>query len=117
MNSLMETCGTMIMGSNTYASFEDGLPNKLALQVVLTSNEILLSTKLKNVIFTNESIADVIEKLKIKGCENILIEGGGKINTSLLNENFIDEMRIIIKPIVIGTIGKNIFDELISVFK
>jgi len=111
MDKLMIDCGVMIMGRNTYESFGDELPNDKALQVVLTNNSELLSRKIENVIFTNDNPKMIIENLIKKGFDKSILAGGAETNTAFLKENLIDEIRLIIKPLVIGK-GKPLFNEI-----
>lgn len=111
MDSLMEECGVMVMGSKTYESFGDELPSDKALQVIFTNNNELLEKKEKNVRFTSENPQEVLESLHNEGFAEILIAGGAELNTSLIKENLIDEIRVIIKPLVLGS-GKSLFNSL-----
>jgi len=111
MDSLMEECGVMVMGSKTYGSFGDELPSDKALQVIFTKNKQLLEKKQDNVRFTSEDPQKVLESLHNEGFTNILIAGGGELNTSLIKENLIDEIRVIVKPFVMGN-GKSLFNSL-----
>jgi len=111
MDSLMEECGVMVMGSKTYGSFGDELPSDKALQVIFTKNKQLLEKKQDNVRFTSEDPQKVLESLHNEGFTNILIAGGGELNTSLIKENLIDEIRVIVKPLVMGN-GKSLFNSL-----
>lgn len=113
MDKLMEECGAMLMGSNTYQKFGDELPIDRALQVVMTSNTKMLSQKIKNVKFTNKPPLDVLKELEQEGYSQVMIAGGSKINSSFIREDLIDEIRIIVKPLVIGT-GKGLFSEFSS---
>lgn len=110
-DALMVECGVMIMGSNTYRSFGEDLPNDKALQVVLTNNERLLNQKKDNVLFTNLPLEKVLLKLETDGFTKALIAGGSILNTSLLRLNLINEIRIIVKPVILGT-GKPLCNAL-----
>lgn len=111
MDVLMMDCGVMVMGSNTYRSFGDELPNDKALLVVFTKNADLLRMDISNVRFTSEDPKKVLDLLSSEGFEKIMIAGGSELNTYLLNNGLIDEIRLIMKPIVIGN-GKSLFNEL-----
>ncbi len=111
MDSLMMEAGVRVMGSNTYRSFGDDLPNDKALLVVFTKNEELLRMDINNVRFTSEDPKKVLDMLNSEGYEKIMIAGGSELNTYLLINGLIDEIRLIVKPIVIGN-GKSLFNEL-----
>jgi dihydrofolate reductase len=111
MDQVMRECGVMIMGSNTYNDFGDDLPNEEALQVVMTSQELLLNKKQENVNFTNQTPTEVLKMIEEKGFSSVLLAGGEQLNTAFAKDGLIDEVRIIIKPLVLG-IGKQLFSQL-----
>ncbi len=108
MDDLMLKCGVMIMGSRTYESFGDDLPNHNALQVVLTKQKILLEKQIKNVIFTSDEPEMVLSMLKKMGYSQVLLAGGHELNASFLAQNLIDEIWLICKPVILGE-GKPLF--------
>ena len=112
--TLMTESGVMLMGSNTYLSFGDELPNDKAYQVVVTNNPELLKKQQDNVTFTNKPLKQILSDIEAKGHNSILIAGGGELNTSVLTEDLIDEIRLIIKPLVLGT-GKQLFNDFVGV--
>ena len=76
-------------------------------------NELPEHVKIMNVIM-NEGTCDLVKLstllLEEKICE-VLIEGGGKLNTSLLKEKLIDELNIFIGPsIIIDNNALNVFN-------
>jgi len=81
------------------------------LQVIFTNNKDLLNKKVDNVLFTNDSFEKVFKELEQEGFKEIVIGGGSELNTSLIKKDLIDEIRVIIKPIVIGK-GKSLFGEI-----
>lgn len=109
MDKLMTKAGVMIMGRNTYESFGDDLPNDLAKQVVFTGREDLLNKKQENVVFTNDDPAQVLSQIEKEGYKTAMIAGGGLLNASLLKAGLIDEIRLIVKPLIIGK-GKDLFE-------
>ena len=55
---------------------------------------VVLSKKLKsedNAVFV-KSPKDAVKLLREKGFENVLVGGGGKLNSSFMKENLIDEI-------------------------
>ena len=109
--SLMVECGVMLMGSETYRSFGDDLPNDKALQVVFTRNPELLATKIDNVRFTDRNPRDVLRDLELEGFTQVMFAGGENLNTTLFDEDLVDEIRLIVKPLVLGN-GKLLSGEL-----
>lgn len=111
MDTCMEQCGVMVMGRGTYESFGDDLPTEKAWQVVVTNQQVLLTQSSKNVTFTNQSPEEVLKMIEDKGFSEVLLAGGEELNTTFLNKKLIDEIRLIVKPIVIGQ-GKSLFKQL-----
>lgn len=109
MDELMVDCGVMIMGSKTYDSFGDELPNEQALQVVMTTRADLLNQKQDNVIFTDKKPAEVLAMLEEKGFEKVMLAGGEELNSSFLKDGLLDEVWVIQKPLILG-VGKSLFE-------
>lgn len=109
MDTLMIECGVMIMGKGTYESFGDDLPIGKALLVVMTHDQNLLTKNRDGLIFTSSSLKDVLILLEQKGYQKIMLAGGENLNSAFLQERLINEIRVIIKPLVIGQ-GKSLFN-------
>lgn len=116
MDSLMMECGVMLMGRGTYESFGDELPNDQALMVVMTSDETLLSKDQQNVLFLHESPVSVLSILSEKGFDQVLLAGGEQLNASFLVADLIDEIRLLVEPIVLGS-GKSLFTQSAEIKK
>lgn len=113
MDDQMIQCGVMIMGSKTYESFGEDLPNDKALQVVLTKREELLKKQMDNVIFTDNDPKQVLSMLDQREFHEVMLAGGHELNTSFLTENLIDEIWLICKPIILGD-GKSLFSRSVQ---
>lgn len=109
MDTLMTECGVMIMGKGTYESFGDDLPIGKALLVVMTHSQDLLSKNQDGLIYTAASPKEVLTMLEEKGFRNVMIAGGENLNSAFMQESLINEIRIIIKPLVIGQ-GKSLIN-------
>lgn len=109
MDAEMIRCGVMIMGKSTYESFGDDLPLGKTLLVVMTHDKTLLEKQQKGLIFTDVNPSNVLRMVEEKGYQRALLAGGEKLNSAFLKEQLIDEIRIIVKPFVIGQ-GKSLFD-------
>ena len=55
-------------------------------------------------------VADQVEKLKKKHGGNIVVHGSARLVQSLLQNDLIDELRLMVFPVVLGT-GKRLFGE------
>lgn len=109
MDAEMIDCGVMIMGKKTYESFGNDLPIGKALLVIMTQDKGLLGNNQDGIIFTDKHPRKVIEMISGKGFSKALLAGGEKLNSSFLKNNLINEIRVIIKPLIIGQ-GKSLFD-------
>ena len=95
--------GNIIMGRNTYlAALKSGyFPFPDALNIVL-SNQKIENKWGDNVFITNKSPKEVIEILEQKKFITAFLAGGGKLNSSFVKENLIDEIYIDVEPLIIG---------------
>jgi dihydrofolate reductase len=55
------------------------------------------------VTFIHHNVADFVSDLKNENGKDIWLIGGSQINTILLNEGLIDEMRIFMHPVILGS--------------
>jgi dihydrofolate reductase len=101
MNDFFKQCGTAIMGSKTYEqalsfnSWFEGMQG-----VVFTSRELPVM-KNKPIKFFNGDPVPVVKELRTKEKDSWLV-GGGKLITSFINYNLIDEFVITIVPRLLG---------------
>lgn len=57
------------------------------------------------VMFCGENkvdLVDLMEKLKIKGINSLMLEGGATLNFSMLKNGLVDEVRVCIAPMIVG---------------
>ena len=95
--------------------FQDRIPSKTEVeyaQLAAKTPHIVLSRTLKNVSWPRNSrvIRNIAELRTLKGQpgKNTYVVGGATLVTSLLNEGLIDELRLIVRPIVLGK-GRPLF--------
>ena len=109
----------VISNSGTF-NFETDFFTKAITKPILLTTEIGSKSALKA-----NSLADIyvcgkvevdlniaVDTLVKLGHKNILCEGGPSLNTSLLNEDLIDELCLTITPKIVGGNGKRLFDGL-----
>jgi len=88
--------------------FAERMPSKSEIayaRLAAKTPHIVLSTTLKSVSWpTAQIIRDVAELRTLKGQpgKNMYVVGGATLTASLLNEGLIDELRLIVHPIVLG---------------
>jgi dihydrofolate reductase len=90
-------------------AFHERIPSKSEIayaQLAAKTPHMVLSTTLKSVSWppTAQIIRDVAELRTFKGepGKNAYVVGGATLVASLLNEDLIDELRLIVHPIVLG---------------
>ena len=98
--------------------FQEQIPTKSEVayaRLAATTPHIVLSTTLTSVSWppTAQVIRDVAELriLKSRPGKNMYVVGGATLVATLLNENLIDELRLIIHPIVLGK-GQGLFSSV-----
>ncbi len=96
---ITKKAGIMIMGSKTYDLIGKALSKRLT--IVMTRNKLRIS-KQKNLIFTDDSAEQILQKLKTLGYRNILVCGGAQINQLFINKKLIDELIITYSPFAFG---------------
>lgn len=75
------------------------------------AKHVVVSTKLKSVIWPNTEIirkAEDVAAIKAQSGKNIHAVGGAHLAGSLINLNLVDELRIVVQPILLGA-GKPLF--------
>ena len=98
--------------------FQEQVPTKSEVayaRLAATTPHIVLSTTLTSVSWppTAQVIRDVAELriLKSRPGKNMYVVGGATLVASLLNENLIDELRLIIHPVALGK-GQGLFSRV-----
>ena len=97
--------------------FQERAPSKSEItyaRLAAKTPHIVLSTTLKSVSWpTARIIRDVAElrTLKSQPGKNVYVVGGATLVASLLNEGLIDELRLIVHPVVLGK-GQALFSGL-----
>lgn len=94
---------TTIQGYNTYSQvmgWDIDFPYSTKKNYVLTRKQGLVNTE--HVTFVSENHTSFLRGLKTQKGKDIWLIGGGLVNTMLLNENLIDEIKVFIIPIVLS---------------
>jgi dihydrofolate reductase len=119
IGSHMAEMDTMLLGRVTYQDFAGFWPNAPAddpfTAVMNNTPKYVVSTTLETADWQNSTlikcnIAEEIATLKQQPGKNIGITGSGTLVRSLLRENLLDELRLMVHPLVVG-MGKRLFPE------
>ena len=111
----------LLMGRTTYEEWAAFWPNQNpeenpdavqmnAVRKYVVSTTLQEPLEWSNSTLIKENVAEEIEKLKNQAGKDIVISGSGALVRSLLEDGLIDELRLLVHPIVVGG-GKRLFEE------
>ena len=109
-----ENIDVVILGRKTYDQVVEELspgnyPYKDKTSYVIT-NRLENDNTEDNIVFTNENLIDLVEKLKLEG-KRVWIVGGSSIIHQLVDKDLIDEYEITMIPKILGS-GIPLFKEV-----
>ncbi len=117
--SQMAAADTMLLGRRTYEEFaaywaDKGSDVELADEINNTP-KLVASTTLKTVDWRNSrlidgDVAEHLRRLKEQPGKDISITGSGALVRSLLRKGVLDELRLLVHPIIVGS-GKRLFED------
>lgn len=118
MEELM-AADAQLLGRVTYEGFAKAWPNRSGDAFSDKFNSMqkyVVSKTLKKITWQNShiikgNVAKEIAKLKETEGENILISGSGELVNFLLEEGLIDEIRLLVYPLILGS-GKKLFKDV-----
>jgi dihydrofolate reductase len=120
--SQMASADTLLLGRRTYEEFaaywaDKGSDVELADQLN-SMPKLVASTTLEQVGWRNSTlikgdVSEELSRLKQQPGSNISITGSGTLVRSLLRDKVLDELRLLVHPIVVGS-GKRLFPESID---
>lgn len=92
--------GVIIMGNKAFKQINRPLTGRLIKVMVLPGEE---GENVENQVeYTSKKPVEVIEELKNRGYEKVIIGGGAMINSLYLKANLIDEIWLSVIPVVFG---------------
>ena len=117
VSSQMAAADTMLLGRRTYEEFAAYWADKTDEPFADTMNntpKLVASTTLKEVGWQNSSlihgnVAEELRRLKQEPGKNISITGSGTLVRSLIRDDVLDELRLLVHPFIVGG-GKRLFD-------
>jgi dihydrofolate reductase len=121
VDAQMKAADTMLLGRVTYQEFAAYWPNQSNDEVDIAdymnnTPKVVVSTTLDTVEWQNSTlingdIAAELTKLKEQPGNDIGITGSGTLVRSLLRDGLLDELRLLVHPIVVGQ-GKRLFEDM-----
>ncbi len=120
VGSQMAAADAMLLGRVTYQEFAGYWPHQNSDEMPFAAQmnetpKFVVSNSLHDVNWQNSTLisGDVVgelTRLKQQPGKNISITGSGTLVRSLLRENLLDELVLLVHPIVVGH-GKRLFDD------
>ncbi len=118
----MAASDTMLLGRVTYQEFAGFWPSQSSAENdfadrMNTTPKVVVSSTLDNVdawqnsTLIKDNVADELTKLKQQPGMDIAMTGSGILVHSLLRDGLLDELRLLVHPIVVGR-GKRLFDDI-----
>lgn len=114
----MDAADAMLLGRVTYQEFAAYWPQQSSDDVDIAPymnetpkyvvSETLHSAEWQNTTLINGDVVAELTRLKEQPGKNISVVGSGMLVQSLLNDGLLDELRLLVHPIVIGS-GKRLF--------
>lgn len=110
---------TLLLGRLTYQGFAAAWPSRTDdagfADRMNTLPKVVVSTTLKQVGWQNSrlitgNVAGEVSKLKQQPSEDILIAGSGTLVRTLMQDDLIDEYRLLVYPVILGN-GKRLFQD------
>ena len=115
----MNTSDAMLLGRKTYKEFaafwpsmpeDDFFGNFMNNQTKYVVSSTLDKAEWKNSHLIKGNLAEEINKLKQQEGKDINTVGSGTLVVSLLKANLVDELQLMLCPVVLG-VGKRLFDD------
>jgi len=123
ISAAMAAADAMLLGRVTYQEFaafwpsqEDSDEDQEIADYMNNTPKFIVSTTLEeplewnNSTLIKENVAEEVAKLKQQPGEDISITGSGTLVGSLVQEDLLDELRLMVHPIVVGS-GKRLFED------
>ena len=121
----LDASDALLLGRVTYEGFAKAWPsvkddvgfadkmNNMAKYVVSTTMKKL---DWNNSRLIKANVTEEVRKLKQQPGKDILVYGSGKLVNALLQHDLVDELRLMIHPVVLGS-GKRLFDDTAETMK
>jgi dihydrofolate reductase len=108
-NEAIESAGNVILGRKTFEQFENELFPIAGVKNFVFTRDANFARENKDFFIINQEPEIFVEEASAQGIENLLLIGGGNLNASFLNQSLIDEMILVVHPIVLGS-GIKLFE-------
>ena len=116
-DAAMQAADTLLLGRVTYQGFAAAFAESISpdAEVMNSYRKYVVSTTLQQADWANsslisENVMEEIASLKQQPGQDIGMSGSGTLVQSLLRHNLIDELNLLIYPVVLGR-GKRLFED------
>ena len=92
--------GAVVFGHKTFKAIKKPLKERLV--VVLTSRPEEKESTPGRVEFTDQEPEEILANLEKRGFEKVIVGGGQEINRLFLGKDLVDEIWLVIEPVVLG---------------
>ncbi|TDD84513.1 dihydrofolate reductase [Actinomadura darangshiensis] len=116
----MDDSDTMLLGRRTYEEFAGAFmnadpSNALAAHMAATPKYVASTTlddlEWKNSTLLKDDVPGHVARLKEEPGRDILLNGSATLMRSLLREGLVDELRLLVHPVVVGS-GARLFEDV-----
>jgi dihydrofolate reductase len=113
------TSDTLLLGRRTYETFATSWPQRGSevpnADWMNNTRKYVASTTLESPEWNNSrviegDVAEAVARLKQEDGKNILVNGSGALIRTLMRNNLLDELRLFVHPVVVGS-GRRLFDD------
>jgi dihydrofolate reductase len=110
---------TLLLGRRTYETFAASWPQRGSevpnADWMNSTRKYVASTTLHSTAWNNSTViegdvADAVRSLKQEVGKNIMVNGSANLVRSLLRDHLLDELRLFVHPVVVGS-GARLFDD------
>src|SRR5207237_7935358 len=115
----LEASDALLLGRVTYEGFAKAWPSVKDdvgfADKMNNMSKYVVSTTLKKLDWNNSrliktNIVEEVKKLRQQPGKDILVYGSGKLVNTLLKHDLVDELRLMVHPVVLGS-GRRLFDD------
>jgi len=99
--SYIKNSDAVIMGRKTMEQFGEDFPIEGPLNIVLSSNKEL-HKETDNLLIIEATPEEIVNKLKERNLNNLLLIGGSETNKQFIKANLVDEIVLSVHPLIIG---------------
>jgi dihydrofolate reductase len=117
LGSAMAAADTLLLGRRTYEEFAAFWPTDDGpfAEVMNATPKLVVSTTLETLAWQNSTLirgnlAQELTRQKEQPGKNIIVNGSATLVRSLLRNGLLDELGLLVHPVVVGT-GKRLFED------